>query len=129
MKREATMTKHQKSILEIIARAPLHHTADEIYRIAQGEMPKIAMATVYNSLAYLCDAGYIRRLHLSGQADVYDRSVKPHEHMVCDGCGRIGDIFITGFADELTSRTGMNIRSYDLVIHTLCPKCQQNEIQ
>ncbi len=123
------MTKHQKSILEIIQRAPLHHTADEIYRIAQGEMPKVSMATVYNSLAYLTREGHIRRLHLSGLSDVYDRSLKPHEHMVCDGCGRIGDIFITGFADELVARTGMDIRSYDLVIHTLCPNCKQKEIQ
>ena len=119
------MTKHQQMILSIITRAPLHHTAEELYTIAKREMPKVAMATVYNSLAYLCENGHIRRLHLAGQADVYDRSVKPHEHMVCDGCGRIGDIFITGFADELVTRTGMDIRSYDLVIHTLCPNCQE----
>lgn len=121
------MTKHQKSILSIIARAPLHQTAEEIYHIAKGEMPKIAMATVYNSLAYLCEGGHIRRLHLAGRSDVYDRSVAPHEHMVCDGCGRIGDIFITGFESELKNRTGMDIRSYDLVIHTLCPSCKQKE--
>lgn len=121
------MTKHQQSILAIIQRAPLHHTADEIYRIAQGEMPKVSMATVYNSLAYLVREGHIRRLHLSGLSDVYDRSLKPHEHMVCDGCGRIGDIFITGFAEELVNRTGMDIRSYDLVIHTLCPSCKKKE--
>lgn len=123
------MTKYQELILSIIARAPLHHTAEELYNLARGQNPKVSMATVYNSLAYLCENGHIRRLHLAGQADVYDRSVKPHEHMVCDGCGRIGDIFITGFENELVARTGMNIRSYDLVIHTLCPNCQKKEIQ
>ena len=51
------MTAQRQLILKIIQSSKRHLSAEEIYIEAREELPGIAMATVYNSLKYLCDEG------------------------------------------------------------------------
>ena len=85
------------------------------------------MATVYNNLGALASEGKIRRVHIVGQADRYDRSVEPHEHLVCDGCGSIADYAMPNFAHELSARIGSAVHSYELNIHYLCETCRDRQ--
>ena len=121
------MTKNQTLILDIIRAAPRHMTAEQIFLAAKETRPGIAMATVYNSLGALTAAGLIRRLHIVGQADRYDRNVDQHEHLVCDGCGKITDEKFEDFLRELSARAGLDVSSYELNMHYLCASCRENQ--
>ena len=105
----------------------LHLTAEEIYLLAKAELPSISMATVYNNLGALAAEGKIRRLHIVGQADRYDRSTAPHEHLVCDTCGEIADYEMPDFSKELCRRIGCDVLSYELNIHYLCQTCREGQ--
>ena len=118
------MTKYQRQILAIIRRAPLHLTAEQIFLLAKAEAPRISMATVYNGLAALTEAGEIRRTHIAGDAAVYDRSVKMHEHLVCDVCGEVRDLDISDFGARLSDAVGEKITSYEVNLHYTCPTCR-----
>ena len=120
------MTKNQSLILDIIRAAPRHMTAEQIFLAAKAERPGIAMATVYNNLAALTADGLIRRLHIVGQADRYDRNTDLHEHLVCDRCGKISDEKLDGFLAELSARIGTALTSYELNMHHLCVDCRTN---
>ena len=119
------MSKKKDFLLDLVRRRPVHLTAEEIYLLARTELPSISMATVYNNLGALASEGKIRRLHIVGQADRYDRSVAPHEHLVCDACGCIADYEMPDFTRELAARIGCDIRSYELNIHYLCQTCRE----
>lgn len=119
------MSKKKDFLLELVRRKPVHLTAEEIYLMAKAELPSISMATVYNNLGALAAEGKIRRIHIVGQADRYDRSTDPHEHMVCDGCGKIRDLSIPNFARGLSSEIGESVLSYELNIHYLCQTCRE----
>jgi Fe2+ or Zn2+ uptake regulation protein len=119
------MSKKKDFLLELVRRRPVHLTAEEIYLLAKAELPSISMATVYNNLGALAAEGKIRRIHIVGQADRYDRSTSPHEHMVCDRCGEIRDLSIPNFAQALTAETGEAVLSYELNIHYLCQTCRE----
>ncbi|MBO5051717.1 MAG: transcriptional repressor [Clostridia bacterium] len=121
------MTKNQSLILDIIRAAPRHMTAEQIFLSAKEARPGIAMATVYNSLGALASAGLIRRLHIVGHADRYDRNIDQHEHLVCDGCGRITDEKFEDFLAELSARAGIAVSSYELNMHYLCADCRKDQ--
>ena len=121
------MTKNKSLLLDIIRAAPRHMTAEQIFLAAKAERPGIAMATVYNNLGALAAEGLIRRLHIVGQADRYDRNTDPHEHLICDGCGRISDEKFSDFITELSARAGVSVCSYELNMHYLCDTCKQNQ--
>ncbi len=119
------MTKNRKLLLDIIRREPVHHTAAELYELASAEAPGISVATVYNNLGALSEGGYIRRLHIDGQSDRYDRSTDPHVHFICDGCNRISDIFYSDCVTKLAGAIGATVSSYELNIRGICAACQK----
>ena len=121
------MTKNKALLLELVREAPRHLTAEQIFLSAKERLPHISMATVYNNLGALTEEGLIRRLHIDGLADRYDRSTAPHEHFICDGCGEITDVFFEGFTEELAARMGGEVSSYELNIRGVCAACKENQ--
>lgn len=121
------MTKNKALILDIIREAPRHMTAEQIYLAAREARPGIAVATVYNNLGALVEEGEIRRLHIVGQADRYDRNTEQHEHLICDGCGKISDEMFHDFLTELIGRAGAPVTSYELNMHYLCADCRKKD--
>ena len=120
------MTKQRELILSILKQSDRHLTADEIFFLAKLKMPSIAMATVYNNLNAMNEAGIVNRLHIDGVADCFDKITEPHDHLLCDGCGRITDIHIPDLAQSLESTLGTEIEGYELTVHYVCPDCRRN---
>ena len=70
-----------------------HPTADEIKKWADLNFPKISMATVYNTLKTLVDAGILKEFKFphSGSA-VYDCNTAVHYHFLDEKTGELFDI-------------------------------------
>ena len=119
------MTKQRELILSILKQSDRHMTADEIFFLAKLKMPSIAMATIYNNLNALDEAGVIKRIHIDGVADCFDKIMEPHDHLLCDHCGKISDIRIPGMAETIKSALGTEITDYELTVHYVCPDCKR----
>ena len=120
------MTKNAKFIMDIINASYDHLTAEQIYFYLKSENVKISMATVYNSLSYLCENNLIRKVPMDGFADRYDR-VKRHDHLVCRNCGKLMDISLKDLTESLQKEVNVPILSYDLKISCLCEDCSKKE--
>ena len=119
------MTKNRKIILELINASRTHPTAEDIWEMSRELVPGISLATVYNNLNALCEENFIRRISADNtpkSAVHFDRN-DPHEHMVCDRCHRITDISLNGFMNKVCDVAGVQITSYDLILHHVCPNC------
>ena len=119
------MTKQRELILNILKQSDRHLTADEIFFLAKLKMPSIAMATVYNNLNAMNDAGIVERTHIDGSADCFELVTEPHDHLLCDACGRISDIRIPSLSQTLETALGEKIEHYDLTVHYVCPDCRR----
>lgn len=119
------MTKQRELILSILNQSDRHLTADEIFFLAKLKMPSIAMATIYNNLNALDDAGIIHRLHIDGVADCFDKIVEPHDHLLCDACGKITDIRVPDLEKTIGNAIGTEIEEYELTVHYICPECRR----
>ncbi|MBQ8309735.1 MAG: transcriptional repressor [Clostridia bacterium] len=119
------MTKQRELIISILKQSDRHLTADEIFFLAKLKMPSIAMATIYNNLNAMNEAGLIKRLHIDGVADCFDKIVEPHDHLLCDKCGKISDIQLPSLSDTLEEHIGAEIEDYELTVHYVCPECRR----
>lgn len=122
------MTKQRKLVMDIIENSCCHPTAEQVFLKAKEQISGIAMATVYNNINYLLDEGLIRRISVIGQADRFDNVRIPHEHIKCDKCNKITDIFLGDMLDELKNKTGLKLTSYELNLHYVCDSCRNNDI-
>lgn len=119
------MTKQRELILNILKNSDRHMTADEIFFLAKLQMPSIAMATIYNNLNAMNDLGIIKRTHIDGVADCFDKLMDPHDHLLCDGCGKITNVRIPALSSFISEAVGTEIDSYEMTAHYLCPDCRK----
>lgn len=121
------MTKYEKEILNIVNVENGHMSADRIFEKLKEKYPSVSLATVYNNVNKLWNAGLIRKLSVEGLPDKYD-SIKPHDHLVCKKCGRISDIRFDDMTDQIRQKTGEEFLFYDLKVFYICPECRAKHI-
>lgn len=121
------MSRQREIIYRIVAESPDHLTAEEIYLKARESLPSIVLATVYNNLNALTGLRLIRRVRVFGEPDRFDGTLQPHDHLVCDRCGKLADIELGDLLDDLEGRSGVDISSYELNIHYVCDECKAKD--
>ena len=117
------MTKYGEQILTIVMRKGEHPTAEQVFIEMKVNNPKIAQGTVYNNLNALVDEGRIIRISEPGFPDRFDNTTR-HDHMVCIKCGRLADVKLPDFTEEIERNSGEKIISYDLRIRYICLECR-----
>ncbi|MBE6690923.1 MAG: transcriptional repressor [Ruminococcaceae bacterium] len=117
------MTAKRAAVLQVLRDSEGHLQPDEIFRRAKLLYPGMVLATVYNNLHALCEAGLIRRIRTADGADYYDKTPTPHEHAICSHCGRMLDLELGDLTAAFSAKTEMPILAYDLIVHTLCSDC------
>ena len=117
------LTKYGEQILTIVMRKGEHPSSEQVFMEMKANNPKIAQGTVYNNLNALVDEGRIIRISEPGFPDRFDNTTR-HDHMVCIKCGRLADIKLPDFTEEIERNSGEKIISYDLRIRYICPECR-----
>lgn len=118
------MTKYAQGILDIVTASRSHPTAEQVFLELKKTQPKVVLATVYNNLNALCGQKLIRRLHLEGSPDRYDR-MQRHDHLICQRCGKLADVTLADLTGRLEQQLRESITFYDLQVFYICHECRQ----
>ena len=121
-------TKQRQLILDAVMESKTHPTADELFQDIRRQLPTISLATVYRNLNILAADGKIRKIEMPGMPDRFDCRLDTHDHLWCEGCGRVFDFTLPQALDrQIESVSGMKVRQYSLVARGLCGTCQQQK--
>lgn len=126
MKAEGRLTRCRKVVLELLRSTEAHPSAAEIYRLVRRRRPGVAYATIYNSLNWLEQNDFIRRVDFVEQAVRYDPVVERHDHLVCDRCGALKDVWLKLPAQMLGRAArgeGFHIERHRTEVFGLCGEC------
>jgi Fur family ferric uptake transcriptional regulator len=116
------VTPQRRAILEVFTPDTGHLSADQVYERAAKEVPEIARATVYNTLADLLEAGLLRKVDGLG-AVLYELSVdEGHHHFHCSDCGKLFDVN-PGGAGGLDLPGGFRVDRTQIMFEGLCSDC------
>ena len=87
-------TRQRRLVFDTLRSTTSHPTADELYQLCIRHMPGLSLATVYNALEKLVDAGLVRKLPGAGAngSARYDAATDDHPHARCTRTGRVADL-------------------------------------
>jgi len=123
---EAGLTKQRKVVLQVVRESHGHLTASEVFSNAKSVLPTISFATVYNSLRYLKDAGYVSEIQFGNGASRFDRITHRHDHALCTKCGRLSDIEMEHpreLIESAAAYSNFKPESLEFTLRGVCPDC------
>ncbi|MCM3704015.1 peroxide-responsive transcriptional repressor PerR [Paenibacillus macerans] len=121
------ITPQRHAILTYLLESLSHPTADEIYRSLEPRFPNMSVATVYNNLKMLMEAGMVRELTYGDNSSRFDADVSDHYHVICERCGKIKDFSYPSLEDverKAEEATGFQIQGHRLELYGVCSECR-----
>lgn len=130
------ITLGREVILDILAKADIHLSAEDIYIKAHSQYPNIGLTTIYRTLDILANLGLIYKFDFGDGRARYELTKGPkgthHHHLICTGCNRVIDY--TDFIDEevellrqtekgLSKKYNFKIINHLIQFYGLCSKC------
>src|SRR3981081_3300458 len=86
------LTPQRRLVYSALAATDSHPDAEQLIALVRGRDPRVSVATVYNTLRLLADAGAVLELRGLGPKTRYDANVDEHDHFTCRLCGSVEDI-------------------------------------
>ena len=93
------LTRQREAVYSALCASDTHPTAEEIHRRVLDE-GTISLATVYNTLQVLCEAGVCRKLATTDGSCRYDGGSHDHAHLCVVDTGELLDLPLD-ISDEL----------------------------
>jgi Fur family transcriptional regulator, peroxide stress response regulator len=122
------LTPQRMAICRILGEAPNHPTAQQIFEMLRPSHPSLSLATVYNTLEALINAGAVNALGAAGDDAVhYDIDTSPHINLACLNCHRVINFaseYIQELERDVQSRSGYHLLGSRVMYYGLCPDCQ-----
>ena len=103
-------TRQRTRVYTTLKKCTCHPTAEQLHQFVNDDSPGTSLATVYNTLEALCDAGLCRRIATHGGGTRYDADVTDHVHLVAsDGSvmdlpNELGQELLDGVPREVLAR-------------------------
>lgn len=117
-------TRQREAIMEFLRGNVSHPSAEDIYRVVHDRFPSLSLATVYNTLETLKDAGEVQELEIDSERRRYDPCVRPHHHVICVRCRKVVDIDMEFDVDVPEEKAqGFNILHRSVQFLGVCSVC------
>lgn len=113
----------ERTLLLRIVEQNAHLDAEEIYRIAQQELPQIGLATVYRTLNLLTEIGIVRSSDLGENHSHYELQSEEHVHLVCSECNLVTDIPVPRALATAARKAGFTVQRTHFEMFGICQSC------
>lgn len=128
------LTPQRRLVYQTLAATRSHPDAEQLITLVRRRDARVSVATVYNTLRLLSDAGWILELRGLGPKTRYDANTAEHDHFTCLDCGKVEDIPVQIDADALHRLRGGDFDSYridEVHVHArgLCAPCATSRRQ
>jgi Fe2+ or Zn2+ uptake regulation protein len=125
------VTPQRQAIFHVLHDESTHPTAESVYAAVSSSMPTISLRTVYQTLNDLAAMGEVQALDLGTGSARFDPNLDAHHHLVCDGCGRVVDVYPDAAAVTVPGpqRRGFTITTTEVVFRGTCPDCRDRSGQ
>lgn len=122
------LTPQREMIVQAVAHAGRHVTAEEIFEQVHARTQAINLTTVYRTLNLLVELGMASRADLGdGKVTYAPLDHGPHCHLVCRVCGKEIEAecdLLTPLKERFRARYGFAADLRHLALSGLCADCQ-----
>ncbi len=94
-----------------------HPTAEQVKDWADRNFPKMSLATVYNTLKTLVDAGLLREFKFGhSESSVYDNNVTDHHHFLDEKTGELIDLPAEKFNVQFNLEKDFKVKEMEILL-------------
>jgi len=90
-------------------------------------MPTLSQDTVYRTLSFIEDEGFISRVEVLSDKARFDANMENHYHLICMDCGRVSDFYskeLDGFSPPTDAKAWGDLRSFHAEYRGVCAECK-----
>jgi Fe2+ or Zn2+ uptake regulation protein len=130
LEKKLQKTAQRLAIYDFVKNNKSHPSVKEIHQHVSEKLYNISMTTVYNTMDLLKKRGVIMELPISVNQEGrrYDCNVEPHDHLICNHCGKVVDVEIdidhSLLLDE-KQQQGFDVKVISINVFGLCPECKR----
>ncbi|MGH9069410.1 MAG: Fur family transcriptional regulator [Acidimicrobiales bacterium] len=120
------VTTARRAVIGALVGARGHVTAEDLADRVQAAHPDVHLSTVYRTLDALEHMGIVDHTHLGHGRAVYHLADDPHQHLVCEVCGKVVEVPDATFAElagQLEAGYGFAIRPSHFAVLGRCAAC------
>ena len=125
------VTTQRALLLDILRQGDSHVDADELYRRARQQYPRLSLSTVYRNLQLFKKLGLIEEHHFNEGHHHYEvKSLAEHQHLLCLGCGKVIEFacpLSQKFKEAIGRQHDFDIIGAEVRVTGLCPDCRQEK--
>jgi Fe2+ or Zn2+ uptake regulation protein len=125
------LTPHREAVHAYLASVDYHPTAEEVYLAVKTQGSRLSLATVYNALEALVEAGLASKLAFGDGSARYDIRTDQHDHIHCLGCGFLRDVPALLQRDSIgdVPTEDFEVIGYRLEVIGYCAACRQRRLR
>ena len=109
----------------VTRRIIVDHLAAELITLFPHEESSLKSEILMLGINLLVESNEVRRITGLDSKEHYDKSLIPHEHFICQKCGKIEDVFDMDIISYLKKNTNKRINSYELIVKGYCSLCNE----
>ena len=122
-------TKQRTLIIDVLSRAKVPLSANEIQKRASEKQPNIALTTIYRNLEVMYENDMIDRHRIDDKEYCYELKKKNHSHfLICKKCRKkviLSECPLKELENSITKSTGFHITSHSLELEGYCGECNK----
>ena len=122
------LTPQRQLILEAVHELG-HATPEQVHTYVRERVAGVNITTVYRTLELLEDLGLVNHTHLSHGSPTYHAAGEhQHVHLVCRGCGSIGEVdpsVMLPVTDRLLGEHGFRVDVGHVSLFGECGNCKE----
>ena len=119
------MTPARRAVIEELAAAEGHLTADDLVDRVHATVPSAHRATIYRTMDTLERLGVVEHTHLGHGRAIYHLAEDAHPHLVCERCGavvQLGPEVLADVARQVQDQHGFVLLHHFALVGR-CPTC------
>jgi Fur family transcriptional regulator, ferric uptake regulator len=125
-KSAASKTRQQLAIRSAFEHAGRPLGPLEVVALAQTDVPRLGVATVYRTIRVLLEEGWLAPVHLPGEPARYELAGKHHHHhFQCRACGKAFELDRCEVELDFELPPGFVLDDHALVLYGRCDGCQR----
>lgn len=127
MKSKRNYSSKRNAIYNAVCSTDTHPSARWVYEKLKPEYPDLSLGTVYRNISLFKSEGLVNVIcNVNGEERI-DADVSPHQHFVCEKCGRVYDVSEnnsqTTAESNLLAVQGFEVDRKFVIYYGKCPEC------
>jgi len=116
-------TRQRNAIRDVLMAAKRPLLASEILDLAQREVPRLGIATVYRTLKALVSDESLKVVELPGQNPRFEFAHGHHHHFCCQVCEKVFDVHACPGDMHRLVPPGFAVSGHALTLYGKCAQC------